>query len=76
MALFYSMSIMPQISTEDSRILKVTKNAKTKNNIVGYHLVSRRVILTLSDVQRVSKCPKSIFILPSKCHVSISNMLS
>ena len=34
---------MPQISTEDSGILQLTKNAKTNNDIAGYHLVSRGV---------------------------------
>ena len=37
---------------------------KTNNNIAGYHLVSRRVISTPSDVQRVYRCPKKTFILP------------
>ena len=41
------LSIMPQISTKDSDILfQLTKNAKTNNNIVCYHLVSRCVIST------------------------------
>ena len=50
-ALFYSISIIPQISTEDSGILQVTKNAKTDNDIVGGHLVSHHIISTPSDVQ-------------------------
>ena len=44
---------MPQISTEDSGILKLTKNAETNNNIVGYHLVSCCVIATPSYIQSV-----------------------
>ena len=52
-ALFYPISIIPQIATEDSGILQLTKNAKTNNKIAGYHLVSHRVISTPSDVQRV-----------------------
>ena len=74
-ALFYPISIMPQISTEDSGILWLTKNAKTKNNIASYHLVSRRVISTPSDVQLVYRCPKRTFILPQKHHVPVPNML-
>ena len=35
---------MPEISTEDSGILQLTKNAKTNNNIADYHFVSRRVV--------------------------------
>ena len=66
---------MPQISTEDSEILWLTKNAKTNNNIAGYHLVSRRVISTPLDVQRVYRCPKKTFILHQKYHASVSNML-
>ena len=50
-ALFYPISIMPQISTEDSGIFYLIKNAKT--NIAGYHLVSRHVISATSDVQCV-----------------------
>ena len=50
-ALFYRISIMLQISIEDSGILWVTKIAKTNNNITaGYHFVSHRVISTPSDV--------------------------
>ena len=67
---------MPQVSTEDSGIPKLTKNAKTNNDIAGYHLVSSREIFIPSDVQHVCRCPKSIFILPKKYHVSVSNMLS
>ena len=74
-ALFYPISIMPQISTKDSGILQLTKNAKTNNNIAGHHVVSRRVISTSSDVQRVYRCPKRTCILPQKYHVSVSNML-
>ena len=75
-ALFYSISIIPQISTEDSGILQVTKNAKTDNDIAGGHLVSHLIISTPSDVQHVYRCPKTSFILPQKYHVSVSNMLS
>ena len=64
--LFYPIRIMPQISTEDSGMLQLTKNAKTNNNIVGYHLVSRRVISTLSDVQHVYGCPKKDFHITPK----------
>ena len=44
-ALFYPMSIIPQISTEDYPILQPTKNVKTNtnNNIASYHLVIPRV---------------------------------
>ena len=49
-ALFYPLRIMPEISTEDSGILQLTKNAKTNNNIAGYHLVSRHEISIPSDV--------------------------
>ena len=63
-ALFYPISIMPQISTEDSGILYLTRNAKNNNNIAGHHLVSRRVIAAPSDVQSVYRCPKRNFILP------------
>ena len=66
---------MPQISTKDSVILQLTKNVQTNNNIAGYHLVSRRVISTPLDVQRVYRCPKRTFTLPQKYHVSVSNML-
>ena len=34
-ASFYPISIMPQISTEDSGKLQLTKNAKTNNDIAG-----------------------------------------
>ena len=51
------------------------KIAKTNNNIAGFHSVSRRVIFTSLDVQRVCRCPKRTFILPRKYHVSVSNML-
>ena len=44
---------MLQIFTGDSFILTLTENAKTNNNIAGYHLVSRSVISTPSDVQLV-----------------------
>ena len=44
---------MPEISTEDSDILQLTKNAKTNNNMEGYHLVSRHEIFIPSDVQHV-----------------------
>ena len=67
---------MPKISTEDSGILQLTKNAKTNNNTAGYHLVSRRVISAPSDVHRVYRCPKRTFILPQKHHVSVTNMSS
>ena len=60
---------MPQISTKDSGILYLTKNAKTNNNIAGHHLVTRRVISTPSDVQRVYRCRKRTFILSQKYHV-------
>ena len=63
---------MPKVSTEDSGIFQLTKNAKTINNIAGYHQVSRRVISTPSDVQRVYRCPRRT----QKYHVSVSNMLS
>ena len=63
---------MPQISTDDSDILLL----KTNNNIAGYHLVSRHVISTPSDVQCVYGWPKRTFILPQKYQVSDSNMLS
>ena len=46
------------------------------NNIAGYHLVSPRVISTPSDVQRVYKCSKRIFILPKKYYALVLNMLS
>ena len=59
-----------------SGLLQLIKNAKTNNNIVDYNLVSRRVILTISYVQRVYICSKRTFILPQKQHVSILNMLS
>ena len=65
-ALFYPKSIMPQISTEDSGILQLTKNAKTNNTIAGYYLISRRVIFTPADVQLVYRCPKRTFILPQR----------
>ena len=55
-------------------MLQLTKNAET-NNIAGYHLVSRRVISTLLDVQHVYRCPKRTFILPQKYHVLVSNVL-
>ena len=74
-ALFYPVSIMPQLSLKDSVILQLTKNAKTNNNIVGYHVVSRCVISTPLDVQSVYRCFKRTFILPQKYHVSVSNML-
>ena len=73
-ALFYPISIMPQISTKDAGILQLTKNAEI-NNIAGYHLVSRRVISTPLDVQHVYRCPKRTFILPQKYHVLVSNVL-
>ena len=38
---------------EDSGLLQLTKNSKTKNNIAGYHLLSRCVNSTPSDVQHV-----------------------
>ena len=44
---------MLQITTEDSGILYLTKNAKTNNNMAGYHSVSRRVILTPADLWNV-----------------------
>ena len=67
---------MPQISTKDSGILYLTKNAKPNNNISGHHFVSRRVISTASDLQRVYRCPKRTFILPPKYHVSVLHMSS
>ena len=51
------------------------KNAKTNSNVVGHHLVSRRVISTPSDVQRVYRCPKRTFTLPPKYNVSVSMLL-
>ena len=66
---------MAQISTEDSGILWLTKNAKTNNNIAGYHLASSRVI---SFPQMFSLCidaPKGPSSDPKKHHVSVSNML-
>ena len=39
-------------------MLQLYKNAKTNNNITGYHVVSRPVISVFSDVQRVYRCPK------------------
>ena len=67
-ALFYPISIMPQISTEDSGILQLTKNAKTNNNTAGYHLVSLREISTPSDAQLVYRCPKKdLHITPKIC---------
>ena len=39
-----------QISTEDSDILDLTKHAKTTNNNACYHIFSRRVISTPSDI--------------------------
>ena len=53
LGLFYPISIMPQISIKDSGILQLTKNAKTDNNIAGYHVFSCRVISTYSDVQHL-----------------------
>ena len=41
---------MLQIFTENSVILQYTENVKTDNNVVGYHLDSRRKISTPSDV--------------------------
>ena len=73
-ALFYPISIMPQISTKDSGILCISKNAKTNHNIMGYHVVSGRLISTSSDIQHVYRCPKRIILFPEK-HVSVSNML-
>ena len=67
---------MPQICAENPGILQLTKNAKTNNNIVSYHLVSRRVISTHSDVQHVHRCLTRTFILPQKYLVSVSNVLS
>ena len=64
---------MPQISTKDSGVLKLTKNAKTNNNIEGYHLSSRRLISAPSDVQLVYRCPKRTFILPQKTSCFSSN---
>ena len=55
---------MLQIFIEDSVILQETVNAKTNNNIVGYHLVSCLVMPTPSDVQRVYRSPKRTFMLP------------
>ena len=54
------------------------KIAKTNNNIAGFHLVCRRVKAILSDVQRVYRCPKMTFMLPSKYppNFLVSNMLS
>ena len=63
-ALFYPISIMLQISTKDSGILYLTKIAKTNNDIADFHLVSRRVISTSSDVHHVYRCPKRTFTLP------------
>ena len=57
-ALLYPISIMPKIFMEDSGILSLTKNAKTNNNIAGYHLTSCRVISATSDVQCVSSLSK------------------
>ena len=37
---------MPQVFNEDFGILYWAKNAKTNNNVVGHHLVSRRLIST------------------------------
>ena len=74
--LFYLISIMLQLFTEDFGILQLAENAKTNSNIAGYHLVSRRLISTPSDVQLVYRCPKRSFILPPKYHVLVSNILS
>ena len=52
---------MLQLFTKDYIILYETEKAKTNNNIVGYHLVSRRVISTSSGVQLVCRCPKKPF---------------
>ena len=65
---------MPQIFTKDFDIPKLSKNAKTNNNIVGYHVVTCGVIPTSSDVQRVYRYPKRTFLLPQK-YVSVSNIL-
>ena len=65
-SLFYPISLLSQISTKDYGILQLTRNAKTNNNIAGHHLVSRRVISTASDVQRVYKYSKRTFILSQK----------
>ena len=43
--------------------------------MAGHHLVSRRVIFTPSDIQRVYRGLKSTFILSEKYHVSVLNML-
>ena len=75
-ALFYPISIMPQIFTKDSGILQQTKNGKTNNSIAGYHLACRRVISTRADVQLVYRCPKRSFILLPKYHASVLHMLS
>ena len=72
---------MSQISTEDSGIFQLTKNAKTNNNVAGDHLVSLCVICTPSDVQLLYRCPKGPFILLQNitfqcqiCHQSYLNV--
>ena len=67
---------LAQFSTKDFGMLQLTQNAKSDNSIVGYHLVSRHVISTPSDVQSVCRFPKKTFILPRKHHSVVSNMLS
>ena len=54
----------------------LTKNAKTNNNIAGYHLVSRCVISTQSDVQLVYRCPKRTFILPKETCFSFKYVIT
>ena len=63
-ALFYPISIMPQICTKHSGVIQLTKNGKTNNNIADNRLVSCLVTFTPSDVQRAYRCPKITFILP------------
>ena len=48
------LQILPKILPYFSKL----RMQKTNNNIVGYHLVSRRVISTSLDVQRVYRCPQ------------------
>ena len=62
---------MPQISTENSAILQLTKNTKTNNNIAGYHFVSRRVIFTPSDVQLAKRSDQQV----AKCWVKDFDLL-
>ena len=62
-ALFYFISIMPQISTEDSGILKMQK--VTTNT--GQHLVSHCVISTLSCSACVQNLQRDLYFIQKIC---------